>query len=441
MSRNVPSPPDWQAPPGGETITLHLKLITPMFGGGYEPREVDTVNPIRAASIRGHLRFWWRALYGGSHRNAAELLQAEEKLWGTMETPGQVGIRITTTSKPVVENSDVSMGAPDAYALWPARATWGDTPQPAAQRLQQDFTFQLTCSYPKSLSEQVRQTLTAWVLFGGIGGRTRRGCGSLTVLGNEAGRFLPKRADAGELIRLLPAMDPAGTSPKASQLPLLAGADLAAGSVANRSALQAWYEALKWLREFRQGHSGPNGGRAREPDPDGRNRPSVSNWPEADKVRHLVGKPNHLKWAHQPRHNSTPAWPRASFGLPIIGQFQQKTHTNQRWSDHGEFEPKGFEIIWRDSEGAERERLASPLIIKPMALATGEYVACALWLRRAYPQGKACIRGRRGSEAPFDQLVAPGDSAKFSPLRSASSMREAFLTWLKSQRGVKGVLP
>lgn len=39
MSRNVPSPPDWQAPPGGETITLHLKLITPMFGGGYEPRE------------------------------------------------------------------------------------------------------------------------------------------------------------------------------------------------------------------------------------------------------------------------------------------------------------------------------------------------------------------------------------------------------------------
>ncbi len=39
MPRTAPAPPTWHAPPGHETITLQLKLITPMFGGGYETRE------------------------------------------------------------------------------------------------------------------------------------------------------------------------------------------------------------------------------------------------------------------------------------------------------------------------------------------------------------------------------------------------------------------
>ncbi len=39
MSRAPCRPPTWHAPPGPETITLQLKLITPMFGGGYETRE------------------------------------------------------------------------------------------------------------------------------------------------------------------------------------------------------------------------------------------------------------------------------------------------------------------------------------------------------------------------------------------------------------------
>lgn len=77
-----PSPaPQWQAPKPNEGLTIRLKVITPLFGGGYEPREVDPVRIIRPATVRGHLRFWWRALYGGQYSSSEELFQAESALW------------------------------------------------------------------------------------------------------------------------------------------------------------------------------------------------------------------------------------------------------------------------------------------------------------------------------------------------------------------------
>ena len=36
-------------------------LLTPLFGGGVEPREADPVSVVRATAVRGHLRFWARA--------------------------------------------------------------------------------------------------------------------------------------------------------------------------------------------------------------------------------------------------------------------------------------------------------------------------------------------------------------------------------------------
>ena len=39
-------------------------LLTPLFGGGVEPREADPVSVVRATAVRGHLRFWWRAVRG-----------------------------------------------------------------------------------------------------------------------------------------------------------------------------------------------------------------------------------------------------------------------------------------------------------------------------------------------------------------------------------------
>lgn len=40
MPRNIPDPPTWSTPAQREEITLTLKVVTPMFGGGYKARKV-----------------------------------------------------------------------------------------------------------------------------------------------------------------------------------------------------------------------------------------------------------------------------------------------------------------------------------------------------------------------------------------------------------------
>ena len=194
-----------------------------------------------------------------------------------------------------------------------------------------------------------------------------------------------------------------------------------------------WTTALDWLKDFRQGTKGAQGHRAREPGtgkPQPK-RPSISNWPEPDKIRHLTGK----KAAHRPRHNATPAWPRAGFGLPIIGRFQQNARYGRRLD-----EPGNFELRWRTGQ-EEHDRLASPLIVKALPLADGSFLPCALWLNRAYPSGEVFVRGLKGSGAPFDRLVAPGDTPRFSALEGKNSLREAFLDWLHAKYRTSVVAP
>lgn len=44
-------------------VKLTIEVVTPIYGGGVETRKIDGVNTIRVPTIRGHLRFWWRALH------------------------------------------------------------------------------------------------------------------------------------------------------------------------------------------------------------------------------------------------------------------------------------------------------------------------------------------------------------------------------------------
>src|SRR4051812_39768069 len=45
--------------PALEELKLQLETITPVLGGAPTPRQLDTVDFIRAPTVRGHLRFWW----------------------------------------------------------------------------------------------------------------------------------------------------------------------------------------------------------------------------------------------------------------------------------------------------------------------------------------------------------------------------------------------
>jgi CRISPR-associated protein Cmr1 len=115
-------------------------------------------------------------------------------------------------------------------------------------------------------------------------------------------------------------------------------------------------------------------------------------------------------------------------------------------------EPGAFELRWRVGN-AEYDRLASPLILKALPLTDGSFVPCVLWLNRSHPTGAQAGLARpkqdRPSEkevdlatvAPFDRLVANGDTACFSALANKSSLREAFLDWLHTKYQTTVVAP
>ncbi|MBI2566723.1 MAG: type III-B CRISPR module RAMP protein Cmr1 [Candidatus Schekmanbacteria bacterium] len=471
--RAVPAAPSYESLPsararstrGGPAVremSVRVEVITPILGGGTQIRAIDAVDVIRAATARGHLRFWWRAIYSVQCQGAEDLYARESALWGRAATDeggrSAIEVRIDVEQASPIDESDIRLydsrdgkATPGAYALWPARAETR-TRTPPAPRREQGTRFLLTLLVPANREGEIRNAVRAWLLFGGYGSRTRRGLGSFRVL-DDPSSWLPSMATR-EAIKTLFGLDVFASPGKTvTDSPWLGGAALQVGKV-ERDAMKAWMTALEWLKEFRQGTSGQSGESAREPgtrklQPQ---RPSISNWPEADKVRHLSTAKKGLRWAHQPRHNGSPAWPRAGFGLPIIGQFQQQSRQknqagkNLYWDQlattdpsYGT-EPGSFELCWR-SGNSEHDRLASPLIVKELPLADGTFVPCAMWLNRAYPDGNVVLRGVNNSAAPFDRLVAAGDTPRFSALANKLSLRQAFLDWLHAKYRTTVVAP
>lgn len=477
-SLNLPEPPDdarlrrRARNPRLQSLTLQLKSLTPILGGGPLARQLPEVDIIRVPTLRGHLRFWWRALYGqeltrDGEKGRLELARRERELWGGMgqgkegARRSQVELRVTGIQSAGRDEGRINLGTPPAYALWTARNSLKESADVPRWKKDLQFTLELLAPEGEAL-HQARHALRAWLLFGGYGSRTRRGCGSVTVASAlEREAWLPRSATVTELRRLfgdVPLFDPEHAGPPCD-LPLLRGAWLYRGprDTAQGDATEAWLEALGWLREFRQGTSSGTGQRSRESlparNPGRDNRAGRSNWPEADKIRHHA-KPSSKagrderprsstplraypeEHAPRPEHTREPAWPRAGFGLPIVVHFQWKDRLDQPYVPA---EPEGVQLQWEDGEREVRDRLASPLIVKALPLANGRFEPIALWLERRYPEGGGVVLMQKGKPLPgtradFDRLHARGDRPLFWPLQRERGLREAFFGWLEDNR-------
>lgn len=304
---------DWES--------YECQLVTPLFGGGVVAGQVDQRMPIRASAIRGQLRFWWRLL-ASKRLNNPEKIRAEEfALWGGLGTPPQasrVWVEVRR-DKPLkltaVENIN-------SYALGGAKADEVEiydclTP------------WVLRIGYFPSLSDkqeqEVKDAVRWWASFGGVGARTRRGFGAVSVSGLSAITDDEIKA---------------------------AGCQLMLNKTLKLVAQQAWELGIKALRDFRQGKPGRNKGETRYP---GR-----SHWPEADAIRRLTGRHHNY---HAPEHKAGNVFPRAAFGMPIIFHFKDK-------KDPSDFSLQPVKYVQNPGQGIMTpvgcERLASPVILRPI---------------------------------------------------------------------------
>lgn len=395
---NLPSLPNWQAPKKRETIELELRLITPMFGAGYKAREVDTEQLIRPAAIRGHLRFWWRATAGARYATVEELHKAETELWGgasTKDNPafGKVAIQVHILS--AGEKASYSQVAPESrpkegplhgYFLFPFQEQKKQNIPAAVGRRQ--VSFQLRLTLDASLSEaqraEVRTALKAWIAFGGVGARTRRGCGALTVVGANANQWLLPTRGLAEWLGM-----PPNAASKCDWTTLAGARGIV---VPTASPEKAWSELGQFWARFRKGHFA----QAYSPMSGGK-------WRDYRQVLcQLRSQGNTLRLA------------KPFLGLPIVYQkFGKQTPFT------GTLEP------------AESGRMASSVILKPIALQGGKYGALVLVMNAPKPN-RIQIDGKEYT------LAAPTKDPVLQAL-DAADVLDAVLKGAKQHFGQRSV--
>ena len=300
---------------GSESVvTARCKLITPMFGGGVKPGEVDCEMPIRASALRGQLRFWWRLLHGAG-KKPVDLFDAESKLWGGISSEGPRTSRVTLQVKgaPVEEQrlitkNELARSRPPGLPAYALILEPKDDPE----LLQAGYSFELVLqtAIPRQ-QEEVLEALRWWASFAGVGARTRRGLGAVRVASDDIG-LTPVTAEEVE----------------ARNGWMVTGQP-------KSNAIEAWQDAVGALQRFRQGKDiGRNPGQG--------NRPGRSRWPEPDTIRHVIG--THAT-AHEPEHRAAEGfYPRAAFGMPIEFRGDPQDQV---------LNPDGH------------DRMASPLILRP----------------------------------------------------------------------------
>ena len=234
------SPPGAWPKPGSHNryVEIGLRALTPIFKGGSTTAQIDEGRPFRAPSIRGVLRYWWRAT--STIANVADLRAREEALFGGVHGQGPVSSAVSvavltqqSTAGPRPGNKPYAFGVTGREAEGDARTRQVHTN--ATGELRVDWRDDAT-------GEEITRALKAWLLFGGIGGRSRRGAGS--VWWNE-GLDIPATIDA--YIAAWRGLIP---NRAASPWPTLAESVLLVGP-ARDSADAAWTEGLDGMRDVR----------------------------------------------------------------------------------------------------------------------------------------------------------------------------------------------
>lgn len=181
-----------------EKLILPLEIVTPLFLGG-----ADQQPELRPASMRGALRYWFRALVGGGLENMRghleELRVRESAVFGDTGAASAVTVRLTGTA-PVMQDFNLDKnkahgrggrghGESGHDYLYYSTKLGANDRVPFAPRAAEPSVRLILSSRSPALLRQAGAA--AWLLtrLGGLGTRSRRCAGSLQA-GAHSGALL-----------------------------------------------------------------------------------------------------------------------------------------------------------------------------------------------------------------------------------------------------------
>lgn len=365
-----------------QRVRVTLEAVTPLFLGGVEPRGAPELRP---PSIKGALRAWWRALYGGVHPHipSHQLAAAEREVFGNTDSASPIIVRLQSGEARPAEAWRTGEHLGIDYLFFAFRSTRQD---PARKGFPPGQQFDLILqTRPGAKSEdaaaaykQACAALWLWVWFGALGARSRRGAGCLRAV-----------AVSGDWPDGLPNLEiTAQTAVEYLQ--------------ESQAGLHALYQTLGW-----------------DSPPTDDVTPSNFNilHPRAGHI-HVLGRPfptwqqglntlgsayQQFRSRYQPDYDNVKAVvsgqrnqmnpvERAAFGLPIV--FYYRSLGGQRGT----------------LEGEKTDRRSSPLAFHVTRLANGRYLLLLVYFRaQLLPDNTGTQLKRRGrpviTDAPDDSLV------------------------------------
>jgi CRISPR-associated protein Cmr1 len=178
-------------------MEARFRIVTPLFMSGSEWSQAE----LREASIKGVLRFWWRALFFGKLKSIEDVKKREALIFGSSET-GQSNVQLmlslpekieTIEKGRILEYGDggvvgpgaryLGYGVIEAFRNAKKRTNAGEVIRPC---LKAPVDGVLRLLFKRGTSEEdikmVEAALIAMSLFGGIGSRSRKGYGSFNLL-------------------------------------------------------------------------------------------------------------------------------------------------------------------------------------------------------------------------------------------------------------------
>lgn len=387
-----------------EPLTIHL--VTPMFGGGPQSNSIDQDRPIRESAIRGHLRFWWRATRGAACKNANELSKREAEIFGHTEQASQIQVITHYEKDEVKRNSKVFFKKKNhPFPRYVLSNMKDKTPYLMKAQFSLNIRLSKKTTDFELIKKEVEAALWAWINFGGLGSRTRRGCGSLYCK-----QFSPyNKRTKSQLEKWFEQklLEYDIQLPVSSREWPTLSREFKVQAFPS-SMISSWQSVIQTYETFRR-RSNPDKKRGR------------SCWPEADTIRLLTGKAK--SGHHIPYPKEKPfkyqAFPRAQFGLPI--QFRFAPKDSGKDPDPVTLLPKG------------KDRLASPLILKPLAINQKESVGMVMVLQQPKIEALSLLGDRKPlPDVTDEQSIYPTATYSKNPLqdesgRTHSSAIQAFL--------------
>lgn len=147
-------------------ISRSFRFLTPAFAHGAYQAQSENIPELRAPSIRGQLRQWWRML-GYGHGN-----ECFGSVSGSDGMASKIQVRLIGPSEPRICTSEIL-----PHKENPRHRGFKNAIQANADI----FTIELRTirgGLGKEAEERLENTLNAWLLMGGVGQRSNRSAGS-----------------------------------------------------------------------------------------------------------------------------------------------------------------------------------------------------------------------------------------------------------------------